>query len=415
MDGERLSVARGRLIKAAPYLAPLFGKLRCVPDAKLATCGTDGARFLYNPAWLERAFEVDGGRSVSAALAHSAAHCLLGHLRAKQPEPLACDLAAALLIDGWLPTFCSAHGAGLFLEAKRRLSGVALDRVGDAIARDDFFREHHEALVELLTLDAHSRWTPEPPVKLSSVGVGAEWQALWRRFGSGGRTGFGRTPGVERLSARLGETPRRSYGELLSRYAVFRENPREDPDAFQPGLYAYGLSLYENMPLIEPAEVREERRVEELVIVIDTSGSCVRALTAHFLEEIRAILADEDIFFRSFNLRILQCDARVQREDRITCTRDFERYIDNLEIVGGGGTDFRPAFERIDALITRGAFRALKGALFFSDGRGIFPKALPAYETVFIFYEGHYDAIDVPGWARQLVLPAPMDLGREVT
>ena len=113
---------------------------------------------------------------------------------------------------------------------------------------------------------------------------------------------------------------------------------------------------------------------------------------------------DETLFARRFNLRLMQCDARVRRDDAITCVRDFERYIEGLTLVGGGGTDFRPAFERIDHLIARGAFRRLRAALFFSDGMGLFPSRPPEYDAVFVFFKGHYDAIDVPSWARTLVL-----------
>ena len=47
-----------------------------------------------------------------------------------------------------------------------------------------------------------------------------------------------------------------------------------DPDSFDYNFYSYGLSLYGNMPLIEPQEWKEVQKVEEFVIVIDTSMSC---------------------------------------------------------------------------------------------------------------------------------------------
>ncbi|MCI6568194.1 MAG: metallopeptidase, partial [Dysosmobacter sp.] len=60
-----------------------------------------------------------------------------------------------------------------------------------------------------------------------------------------------------------------------------------------------------------------------------------------------------------------------------------------------------------------GELRGLKGALFFSDGRGIFPSVPPEYETTFVFLKDRYDAIDVPGWVRRLVVDAPPPTGRE--
>ena len=124
-------------------------------------------------------------------------------------------------------------------------------------------------------------------------------------------------------------------------------------------------------------------------------------------------MCSEGLFFRRFNLRILQCDVKVQRDDPITSMSEFERYIDDLTIVGGGGTDFRPVFARIDEHIASGALRGLKGMLYFSDGRGIFPSEPPDYEVTFAFLKHRFDDIDVPDWVRRLVIDAPVPRGGE--
>ena len=50
------------------------------------------------------------------------------------------------------------------------------------------------------------------------------------------------------------------------------------------GSTATDFSLYGNMPLIEPQESREVKKVEEFVIAIDTSMSCSGELVKHFFE-----------------------------------------------------------------------------------------------------------------------------------
>ena len=109
----------------------------------------------------------------------------------------------------------------------------------------------------------------------------------------------------------------------------------------------------------------------------------------------------------------MQCDVKVQRDDRITSMREFERYIDDLTILGSGGTDFRPVFRRIDEHIAAGGLRGLKGMLYFSDGRGIFPSEPPGYEVTFAFLKHRFDDIDVPAWVRRLVIDAPVPKGGE--
>ena len=66
-----------------------------------------------------------------------------------------------------------------------------------------------------------------------------------------------------------------------------------------------------------------------------------------------------------------------------------------------------------EALVASGELRGLKGALFFSDGRGIFPSVPPEYEATFVFLKHRFDAIDVPGWVRRLVVDAPPPAGGE--
>ena len=411
VETEILEIAKGRLCEAAPYLATVFGGLKPELRDDVDTTATDGASFFCNRAWLRRAFLADD-RAISAALAHSVAHCLLGHVFERSPDALAADLAAAMLVAEELPEFCPIRREGLFLEAKRRCLGADPGETAAVVVEDSFFQEHRRALTELLRVDDHRFWQPET-VRVRAGGASGMWKSAARRLSGGGRARIGRDTPARRMKVQLSDAPARAYSDFLRSYAVTRENVRENPDSFQYAWYAYGLEMFGNVPLLEPEESREERRLEELAIIIDTSASCTRDLTVRFLEETRAILSQEELFFQRFNLHILQCDVQVHRDDKITDMRAFERYIDRLEIVGDGGTDFSAAFAYIDRLIERGEFSSLKGVLYFTDGRGIFPPTPPAYEATFVFLKHRYDAIDVPPWARTLVLDAPPPRGGE--
>lgn len=90
-----------------------------------------------------------------------------------------------------------------------------------------------------------------------------------------------------------------------------------DPDSFDYVFYHYGMELYGNMPLIEPLETKELRRVEDFVIVIDTSMSCSGELVQQFLEETYSVLTQSETYFKKVNIHIIQCDDQV-REDVTT-------------------------------------------------------------------------------------------------
>ena len=109
-----------------------------------------------------------------------------------------------------------------------------------------------------------------------------------------------------------------------------------------------------NMPLMEENEYRESKKVEELVIVIDTSASTQTNLVQHFLNETASILRSRETFFHRIELRILECDNQVQKDILIRSPEEMQKYLETFEVSGGFGTDFRPAFEYVEKLRTEG-------------------------------------------------------------
>ena len=403
-----LTQARLEICRKYPFLASALGRLEPVPDERYSPSAVDGAHFFCHPEHTQYA---------AGLLFHGLCHCLLGHVFLRDASKLACDLAAALVTAEAAPEYFSARNDLLFVEVRRRCMGELRPERMDALFEEDvFLKEKRPEIAALVTLDDHRPWWKAQEAALLSGG--SDVADFWRRerkrlpHGFGGKK-IGREPGVHREKMTLGEGAHHEFAGYLRRYAVEREYAREDPDSFQYAWYAYGMEHYGNMPLIEPSEYREERRLEELVIAIDTSGSCERGLTRQFLEQTRDILLRENLFFHRFNLHIIQCDAKVQRNDKIASIAEFERYIANLEVCGGGGTNFCPVFEHIDKLVGKGELRNLKGMLYFTDGRGIYPSEPPKYEVTFVFLQHRYDDIDTPRWVRRLVLPAPMPKGNE--
>ena len=86
--------------------------------------------------------------------------------------------------------------------------------------------------------------------------------------------------------------------------------------------------------------------------------------------------------------------------------------MDDLELRGEGGTDFRPAIDYVEQLIREKAFTRLKGLIYFTDGQGIYPRKMPPYETAFVFLKEDYEDADVPPWAMKLILE-PQDIEGE--
>lgn len=236
------------------------------------------------------------------------------------------------------------------------------------------------------------------------------FQPVWKRaarklaenYGTGGlRRGRNRGGKKETLSGI--EKRAYDYRRFLKRFTVTREEMELDLDSFDPVAYHYGLMYYGNFPFIEPPETREGNRLEELVIAIDTSGSCKKEIVAKFLGETRSILEEKENFFSRWNVCLIQCDSFVQDVTMIHSPKEWEAYRETITIKGRGGTDFRPVFQKVEELRKQHVFRNLKALIYFTDGDGIYPEQKPDYETAFVFVRQTEKMNLVPKWAKKLL------------
>lgn len=160
------------------------------------------------------------------------------------------------------------------------------------------------------------------------------------------------------------------YTAFLKKFAVMGEAMRINDDEFDYVFYSYGMQLFpeKRMPLIEPLEYKDVKRIREFVIAIDTSGAVMGEQVQAFLQKTYNILQSTESFFSRINVHIIQCDEDIQEDIKITSREEFDHYLQTMAIEGLGGTDFRPVFQRVDEMIRDGEFANLKGLIYFTDG-----------------------------------------------
>ena len=197
---------------------------------------------------------------------------------------------------------------------------------------------------------------------------------------------------------------RYDYAAFLRKFAVMGETMSVNDDEFDYIFYSYGMQLFGKMPLIQPLEYKENYRVREFVLAIDTSASTSGDLVQKFIQKTYNLLKQEESFFQKINLHIIQCDEEIQEDVKITSREEFDRYLKTMKLHGFGNTDFRPVFTYIETLRKAREFTNLKGLIYFTDGDGTFPEKKPDYNTAFVFVEEDDELPDVPPWAIRLVL-----------
>lgn len=194
------------------------------------------------------------------------------------------------------------------------------------------------------------------------------------------------------------------YKEFLRKFAVLGEEIHINDDEFDYIYYSYGMELYDNIPLIEPLEYREIKKIRDFVIAIDTSASVKGDTIQSFVQKTFDILNQEESFFDQINLHMIQCDTSIQDIFVIHHQKDLEQYLQRLQLKGFGGTDFRPVFSYVEEMREKGELKDLQGLLYFTDGDGIYPQTPTDYHTAFLFTEDVDPSIKVPVWAMKVLL-----------
>ena len=234
-----------------------------------------------------------------------------------------------------------------------------------------------------------------------------EWDGIYKQIEMHMRTAAkqeAETPGM--LVAQIEMAARKpvDYEAFLRSFASTEEDLRINDEEFDYIFYMFGFDMYGNMPLIDPLEYQEVNCVREFVIAVDTSASCKGELVTDFLIRTCEILQSTAQFGREVNIRIIQCDARVQDETVITSLDQLDGITADLQVKGLGGTDFRPVFDHVNALVEDGEFDNLRGLIYFTDGKGTYPEHMPPYDTAFVFLEEDGIPVRVPPWAMKVVL-----------
>lgn len=194
------------------------------------------------------------------------------------------------------------------------------------------------------------------------------------------------------------------YADFLRRFSVIGENVEINDDEFDYIFYTYGMKLYDRMPLVEPLEYKEVKKIREFVIAIDTSESVSGEIVQKFVTKTWNILKQSENFFRKINIHIMQCGARVEEDVRITSEEEFDEYIRHMVLKGFGGTDFRPVFTKIEELKRQHEFVNLKGMIYFTDGYGAFPHQAPSFDAAFVFLDQGYDLPQIPPWVIKMLM-----------
>ena len=395
---NKLATARTRLILDKPFLGALVLRLPMV-EGDPAWCETtysDGKTFYYNSDYID-ALDND---QTQFALSHEALHCALSHFyrrghRVKHRWELACDYAVnpLLINDGLKPTPDAAH--------LREYDGMTAEEIYPCLEDND---NDGERDLERKTdsQDDNQDKDNEENKDMSDGGSDKERQKNDAQDGSGNETeepdgsGAKGAPKPNPLSTQEQEDLSTQWQQRLAAAAqtalqngkLEGEMARMVDFLLQPKLpwrmllarfmtmtarddYSYSRpSTRRGDPAVYPSLRSHETNV---VVVIDTSGSISADEIQEFISEIDSIKSQVRA-----RITLLTCDSELN----YGCPWIFEpwdEFAKDVEIRGGGGTDFKPAINWVEE-----QDKDPDLLMYFTDAEGLFPDAEPMYPVLWL-------------------------------
>jgi len=357
---ERMGNSRARLLLQQPFYGVLLSMTDFIIETAIPTMATDGSKVFYNPEFVMSLTDDE----VYGVLLHEISHCIYLHCttkrrlnRSSRRWNTACDYAINLEIKG----MGYALPDGLLLDNKYR--EMAAEEIYDTLPEDcsnfPVFDIHIESSDENAWDDMEDKIITAYEMSKNTKGKGSVPAGLRRWIDK-----------LRKSKVKWERIFHKYVGQALAKddYSFTRVNKRFlGQDIYLPDLRNYIIG--------------------NVVIAVDTSGSIGSNCLEQFAAEIHKVshLVSE--------VTAMSCDAQVQEVVKI---RKFENFLKKLQMKGGGGTDFRPVFEKVKDLNM-----VPELLIYLTDTYGAFPDKQPQYPVLWCITE---ESGKVP-WGQAVYIP----------
>jgi predicted metal-dependent peptidase len=373
---QKLTRARVQLLLMQPFFGTLCLRLKLMPGS-LPTMATDGSRIVYNPAFVGQLKPAE----LEGTLAHEVLHCALGHQcrRGSRDQGLwneAADLAInpILTANGFTlpagaltdPAFANLSAEEIYAQLLRKKTeggsgsnqGQQQTNTGGGTANNS------QATPSTAVLNPKPDASSQSASEQQGQTTGQAPGSMPARPGGFGEVidatdehGHAASPAEKlrqehewTIAAEQALRSAKAWGHdpagIERRLTESRQSHQDWRAILRDFVAATTPSDYRWMPpnrrhiasgLYLPSV--ERRGLGEIVIAVDTSGSIGKLELEQFAGEISAISEEA----QPEAIHVVYCDAAVQFTQEFTASEPIR-----LEPKGGGGTDFRPAFEWVE-------------------------------------------------------------------
>ena len=351
-----LTKAKSQLTSKYPYFGMLASRLKHEENENIRSYASNGKRFLYNPIFVESC----SIEELSFVLTNCVMHHILAHSQRKLKRKgflwqLATDFAINNLLfkngikipngANFDKKYKNMYAEEIYEELKKERIEAGFDAYEDDIKENEQEETQENKFTKVKNIEENLDERDEEQWEYAStlakeVAIRKSLMPL----------------GFERLAKKV---TAQNIDWKFELYNAINRHMRNNY-AFMPPNKKH---LYRGFAL--PSLTSDTL---SLIVAIDTSGSIQEEILGAFIEEFKTIMQN----FPAVNIELLIADAKVHAHYSFRGAEDMD-----FVLKGGGGTDYRPVFEYIDA-----NFPMSSMLLYFTDGDGIFPRIPPSYEVL---------------------------------
>ncbi len=401
-----LELAKDTITVHFRFFDKALAAIELVEDETATGYVSDIGKLSYDPKRILRDYRDDANFAVRLLL-HVIFHHIFLHFSRedkiqKEYWDIACDIAvenAVLAVSEDYPRIKDTDEQIVLSKLSKWIPQLSADKIYREFMVGGISEDSAKEYSRLFSMDIHHKEIDERPEEM--VISEKDWERIARRVSAELRSFSKDIRGGDTVLFNLKEAVRKKYDydEIVRRFAVMNEEIKVNPDEFDYIYYMYGLTEYKNMPLIEPLEYTDEKKIKEFVIAIDTSASVRGRQVEGFLAKTYDLLAGSASFSESTNIHIIQCDSDITSDVIIKDRNDLSGIAEKMQVRGFGATDYRPVFEYVASLRAKRELTNLKGLIYFTDGYGVYPDYPPGYDVMFAFDREDDFRPPAPAWS----------------
>ena len=386
---EKITKAKARLMLDHPYFGTIASSLTLEKNNEILTFTSDGVKMHYNSEYLDKLSVTE----VEFVMANGAMHAVLQHTdRISNRTKWLWQTATDYVVNGMLvkngmqlPQYANYESKfdGMYAEEiYEMLRAEMMDNTDHSMEQETEQITDAEDDVHAENITMHEDLNSNPDAQDTKT----EQNAEDKEEESSSKN--------DDLHEEMKEQFEQTFQKLKRQGNLPKELHLVVPEYFshkvdwREFLYGYIAAHAKSTYSFSPPNMKYLYRgiclpslssdLLRIVVAIDSSGSVDQELLSTFMGEVSSVMQQ----YPNYEIDLITADAKIQSH-RVFLPGEPLDY----EILGGGGTDFRPVFEYIDRHIDYPTL-----LIYFTDGDGRFPEIEASYDVLWVMP----DEVEVP-------------------